>query len=74
MFHFSLYFMCMSVLPACVSVPRAWSTYGSQKKVSDALRLVLHLVVSSRVAVRNLKERPVLVTTEPYLWLHEFAS
>lgn len=47
---------------------------GSQKKVSDPLRLVLHLVVSSRVAVRNLKERPVLVTTEPYLWLHEFAS
>lgn len=68
-FFLYLYFMCRSVLPARVSVPRACRTYGSQKVVSDPLGLV-----SSHEGVGDLEEQLVLVTTEPYLWPREFVS
>lgn len=43
--------MCLGALPVCV--PHKCSAQGCEKKVSDALELEFHMVVSHHVAARN---------------------
>lgn len=55
--------MCMSVLPACMSVhhARVWC-HGNQKRVMDLVELVLQVVVSHHVGARAAS----LLTAEPF--------
>ena len=51
---FLLYFMCMNVLPACLSVhPCLLGAQGSQKRVLDFLGLELQMVVKHQVCAGN---------------------
>lgn len=73
--------MCMSILPAyaflvhCVHVVAIETRRGYW---TDPLELELHMVVNCHmgpgIGVSPLKEQPLLLTTEPPLWLLKWVS
>lgn len=71
-FKIYFYFICMGVLPSCMSVPRACGAREDQKRVSGPLELELEMIVKwlSRCWESNLgpwEEQSELLTKEQSL-------
>lgn len=67
MVHFTFYHVCLCVCFLLYVYHTSTEDSKGQRRVSDALELELHVVVSLQVGikVRSLKEQKVFLITEP---------